>query len=284
MNRWKWKRRWFSRMFGSLISTAAVLALMCDESSAQPRLDPDARRDKETRRETETVTGKVKSLTTAPRGEIDGAELDDGTLIHWPPHLADRFTAAARRGDRVKVVGRMETTPKGDTHFEVATLTNLDTNATAENDGAADPREKRRKGKPPVPRRNAPEQTVQGTVERLTKAPKGEIDGAVLDDGTVLHWPPHLEDRFSDVIAKGDRVKAVGFEETGKRGEERFEVQTLTNLRTNRSAENEDRRPPPPREPRGDRDETIRRSDRIRQLKQEVERLQREIERLEQER
>ncbi len=35
--------------------------------------------------ESKTVRGAVKSFTTAPMGEVDGAVLDDGTVIHWPP-------------------------------------------------------------------------------------------------------------------------------------------------------------------------------------------------------
>ena len=70
-------------------------------------------------------------MTTAPMGEVDGAVLDDGTVIHWPPHLADRFTAIIARGDRVEVSGWMETDPAGDTHLEVRTVTNLRTNASA---------------------------------------------------------------------------------------------------------------------------------------------------------
>jgi hypothetical protein len=65
---------------------------------------------------------------------VDGAVLDDGTIIHWPPHLADRFTAIVNSGERVKVTGWMETGPAGDTHLEVRTLTNLRTDATASND------------------------------------------------------------------------------------------------------------------------------------------------------
>jgi hypothetical protein len=272
-------RHWIARGLGPLALAGAALALLCDESKA---------REPREAAETQTVTGRVESLTTAPRGEIDGAELDDGTVLHWPPHLADRFSDVVKKGDRVKAVGWQETGPEGDRRLEVKTLTNTDTKATAENEGPG-PRDRRR-GPPPPPRPRGRAKTIEGTVERLTKAPKGEIDGAVLDDGTTLHWPPHLEDRFARLIDKGDRVKAVGFEETTKRGDEHFEVQSLTNLQTNESFENDDMGPPPPPEgrPREDRPagrrEATSRSERIRQLKREVERLEREIERLEQER
>ena len=54
----------------------------------------------------------------------------------------------------------------------------------------------------------------------------------MLDDGTWVHWPPHLEGRFAKIAAKGDRVRATGFWETGPEGDTKFEVQTLANLTT----------------------------------------------------
>jgi hypothetical protein len=89
---------------------------------------------------------------------------------------------------------------------------------------------------------------VRGQVKRFTTAPKGEIDGAVLGDGTWLHWPPHLEGRFTDILQKGVRVRATGRMETGPEGDTHFEVQAVTNLRTNATADNPDfaNGPPPP--------------------------------------
>ena len=76
--------------------------------------------------------------------------------------------------------------------------------------------------------------TVQGKVESFTTAPLGEVDGAVLDDGTVVHWPPHLGDRIANMIGKGDRIRATGWMETGPAGDTHLEIQSLTNLRTER--------------------------------------------------
>jgi hypothetical protein len=72
-------------------------------------------------------------------GEVDGAVLDDGTVIHWPPHLAHRFTAIVVRDEPVKVSGWMETGPAGDRHLEVQTATNFRTNVSANNDGLQPP-------------------------------------------------------------------------------------------------------------------------------------------------
>ena len=83
-------------------------------------------------------------------------------------------------------------------------------------------------------------QTAQGTVTEFTSAPKGEVDGLILADGTWVHWPPHMADRFTAVVAKGDRDRAVGYMDTGPKGDTKLEISTLTNLRTNRSADNPD--------------------------------------------
>ncbi|HVX61426.1 MAG TPA: hypothetical protein VHC19_12515, partial [Pirellulales bacterium] len=233
-------------------------------------------------RKTRTMQGVVRSLTAAPRGEIDGAVLDDGTVLHWPPHMEDQFKDVAAVGDSVEATGSTETGKRGEVRFEVARLTNFQTNATAVNDDPRPPKgPKGPKGREPrrAPRAEFREATtMQGVVRSLTTAPRGEIDGAVLDDGTVLHWPPHLEDQFKDVAAVGDRVEATGSTETGKRGEVRFEVLRLTNLQSKASA-GDDRGPKvPPRDRRADRDEELR------ALQEQLRMLQRQIDRLLQER
>src|SRR5205085_12242041 len=55
---------------------------------------------------------------------------------------------------------------------------------------------------PPGPPADAQLMTVRGTVREFTKAPMGEVDGLVLSDGTWVHWPPHLQDRFTAIAAK----------------------------------------------------------------------------------
>jgi hypothetical protein len=225
-----------SSSLAPLVAIALALPFVFSEGKAQQPGPGDAT----------TSQGTVRSLTTAPMGEIDGAVFDDGTVIHWPPHLADRFSAIVARGDRIQAVGRMEIGPAGDTHLEVQTVTNLRTNDSRENDALPPGPGPRRRPLPPPPgpRRGnvstaTPTQTAQGKVQRMTSAPMGEIDGAVLDDGAVIHWPPHLADRFSAVIARGDRVKVSGWMETGPAGDTHFEVLTATNLRTNASASND---------------------------------------------
>jgi len=47
--------------------------------------------------------------------------------------MQDRFANLIKEGDLVRATGRTETGPAGDTHFEIRSLRNVRTNATAEN-------------------------------------------------------------------------------------------------------------------------------------------------------
>ena len=207
------------RYVGMLTFASACLWVASLDVQAQPK----GAKGPPPAAEAVTVRGTVRDFTTAPKGEKDGVTLNDGTWVHWPPHLEDRFSNIVARGDKIKVVGFMETGPKGDTKLEVSTLTNLDTNKSAENPDR------------PAPGSAKPESTasgvstVNGSVKEFTSAPKGEVDGFILSDGTWVHWPPHLENRFTNIVAKGDKIRATGFMETGPKGDTKLEVSVLTN-------------------------------------------------------
>jgi hypothetical protein len=232
------------------------------------------------RGELKTVSGKVVSFTTAPKGEIDGAVLDNDTVIHWPPHLEERFKGIANKGDRVEASGWMETGPDGDTHLEVRKLTNLNTKVSAANDDVPPPPPPKGKGAPPPPPPDSgPAKTVRGTVKEFTTAPMGEVDGFLLSDGTWVHWPPHLQERFKDIAAKGDRIEAVGQMETGPRGDDpHLEVSTLTNLRSGAARTNPDR--PAAVRDRAAPGNARTLEDRVQSLEDKIDQLTRTIERL----
>lgn len=276
--------RWLTRLAFPVTSITALLGA-ATPICAQPGPDRDVSR----------VEGRIERFTTAPRGEVDGAMLDNGTWLHWPPHLEDRFTAILKTGDRVQATGKTEAGPRGDEHFEIQAVTKLNDNATATNPdfGAAPPRGPRGRRRPPAPpERPAPParptvtetRTVEGTVERLTTAPRGEVDGVVLENGTRLHWPPHMHDRFTTLSKVGDRAQASGRTETGPAGDTHFEIRNLTNMGTNATAANPDfddalRGPAAPPD-RGAAPPHVEWETRLRDLERQVSDLRREIERL----
>lgn len=220
-----------------------------------------------------TVRGTVREFTTAPKGEKDGVMLNDGTWAHWPPHLEDRFSTIVAKGDKVKVIGWMATDKKGSTKLEVSSLTNLNTNQTRENDRFPPDVIEGRSGAG-----FGDAVTANGTVRDFTTAKKGETDGFILSDGRWVHWPPHMASRFANTVVKGDKVRVVGFMETGKKGETKLEVSTLTNLRTNKTVENPDR--PTSLADRPIQGKAVDRDARIRALEEQVEQLLTEIRQL----
>lgn len=205
--------------------------------------------------------GIVHSVTNSPEGYVDGAVLENGVRLHWPPHMQNRFKDILVTGDQVRAFGRVEIGPSGDARFEVQRLINLRSNKTAENPnfGAPPPGHRGPMTRPiPLVQGTAPAganlavRTITGTVRHMNTAPRGEIDGAVLDSGVLIHWPPHMQDQFRGLVTVGDRVQATGRMETGPAGDTHFEVQSVTNLRTNQMANNPDfaGSPVPPAGPR----------------------------------
>lgn len=80
--------------------------------------------------ELETITGKVASQTTAPNGEVDGVKLEDGTWVHWPPHLEKYLGKLTQVGQEVAVEGRRQAGPLGEPVLELAALTNVEEKST----------------------------------------------------------------------------------------------------------------------------------------------------------
>ena len=132
-----------------------------------------------------SISGTVAHYTLAPRGEVDGFVLSDGTQVHVPPHQAAALVFTARLGDAVAVQGR-RTGPV----IEAAAIRNQASGAALENSGPD----------------HAGPGRVSGKVQFLLHGPKGEANGAILEDGTVLRLGPGEAGR----LAPGRAVVAEG--------------------------------------------------------------------------
>jgi len=53
--------------------------------------------------------------------------------------------------------------------------------------------------------------SVSGTIRVLTHAPRGEVDGAVLADGTIVHVPPPVGQQYADLLREGQPLAATGY-------------------------------------------------------------------------
>lgn len=224
------KRLNFKHWLLALLATATITGgVFLTTTSRRSFAAPPSSEARESSEKLTKVEGKVVEVTTAPKGEIDGVILDDGTWVHWPPHLEEEYAALAKPGSRVQAQGRQEVNREGKEWFETFTLTNLETKASYEREDAGPPPKRPHHGPnhDHGPRTRSEKKTIEGTIQSFTTAPKGETDGAVFEDGTVIHWPPHRQEEFASLMKVGDRVRVSGWNERAPRGESRFEVASL---------------------------------------------------------
>ena len=146
------------------------------------------------------VEGTVSQYLLNPRGEVDGLLLDDRTVIKFPPHLARELVQVIKRKERVRANGHLEAEKLLKAHV----IANPTTGRAI------------REIKPTPPERAGtlgPLQplSVMGNIRVVRRNPHGDIDGAVLEDGTLLHLPPHAGRQFAELFREGRLLAATGF-------------------------------------------------------------------------
>ena len=131
--------------------------------------------------------GTVKQYTLTPRGDVDGLILSDGTEIKLPPHLTAQVVFAIKPGDTVTVRGlKARALPLVD----AASVTNFATGVTVTDNGP-----------PGGPGRVVTETTLTGKIAAALHGKRGEVNGALLDNGTVLRLPPPEAERMQSYLA-----------------------------------------------------------------------------------
>jgi hypothetical protein len=147
------------------------------------------------------IRGTVSRYTLTPRGDVDGLILTDGTEVRFPPHLSTQLVYAVKPGDAVTVRGLK------------ALSVPLVAAISITNDGSGQTVVDRGPGFGPGPK--GPPQpgqamTVQGRVQTTLHGPRGEVNGAMLDDGTILRLPPPEAERLVSLLAPGQTVFVQG--------------------------------------------------------------------------
>jgi hypothetical protein len=59
---------------------------------------------------------------------------------------------------------------------------------------------------------------TSGVIKALTYAPRGEIDGVVLDNGTIVHVPPPVGMQYASLLCVGAPLAASGYGITNSYG------------------------------------------------------------------
>ena len=175
-------------------------------TSNAPVYDPD---------QLPVVRGTVRQFTLTPRGDIDGLILTDGTEVKTPPHLSSEIAFSVKPGDAVVIHGlRAEALPL----VRAVSLTDEVTKNTVVDNGPAGPGRRPPAPPPPGPGPGAtppppPGASVAeatGRVRMSLHGPEGDINGALLEDGTVLRVPPPEAYRLASLLAPGQTVFVQG--------------------------------------------------------------------------
>lgn len=150
------------------------------------------------------VEGTVAQYLINPRGEVDGLLLGDNTIVRFPPHLSAQLIAAIKPQAAVKVDGfsAVAGTIRATSITDKGTGRSItDTPPAA---GAPPP--------PPPPLDAAAQQqmSASGTIKALTRAPRGEVDGAILSDGTIVHFGPANGTQLASLLVVGQPLAATG--------------------------------------------------------------------------
>ena len=178
------------------IGTVAVAQSNADNSVYDPAQLP-------------ALHGKVAQYDLTPRGDVDGLILQDGTEVHFAPHLGTQVVAILRPGDAVTIHGlKARSLPL----VEAMSVTADAANKTVVSAGPAMGGHRAGGGgggHHPWPISGQKLQ-AQGQVKMQLHGPRGETNGVLLTDGTILHMPPPEATRLADQIKAGATIVANG--------------------------------------------------------------------------
>jgi hypothetical protein len=139
--------------------------------------------------------GVVAQYSLTPRGDVDGLILQDGTEVHFPPFASTQLVYAVKPGDAVTIHGMKA---KALPMVMAMSITNDASGATVQGMGG---RAMRGPG-------NSIEAT--GAVKEMLHGPRGEANGVLLTDGTIVRLPPPEARRMADQLAVGKTVFVRG--------------------------------------------------------------------------
>ena len=165
-----------------------------------------------------TTKGVVAQYDLTPRGDVDGLILQDGTEVHFPPHLGLEVVALVRPGDAVTVHGlKARALPL----VQAMSVTADGSNKTVVDNGPDHPPAPGGgfdggpgdghgpHHRPPPLQAGSPLQ-AQGVVKMALHGPRGELNGAMLEDGTLIHLPPPEAGRLSAQLQPGQTIAVRG--------------------------------------------------------------------------
>lgn len=169
----------------ALLSGLAGVALAQTLPSAMGRYDAS---------QLPEVKGVVRQYSLSPRGDVDGVILKDGTEVHVPPHLGVQIVSAIKPDDPVAIRGLKA---RAVAMIDAVQLRNETTGQTVVDNG-------------PEAGSDAAIVTVSARVAQPLHGRRGEVNGALLEDGTIIRMPPHEAARHAALLVPGGALTVAG--------------------------------------------------------------------------
>jgi hypothetical protein len=139
---------------------------------------------------------------TNPDGNVDGLLLADNTIVRVPPHIGKLLADSINPSDPVKVQGNTESAGA----IRAIVVTDLRTQRSIA-DTPPEPG-----NPPPMPNPESRRAlSAQGQIKLLTHASLGDIDGAILSDGTIVHFPPFIGEQWARILRVNETLAVTGF-------------------------------------------------------------------------
>jgi len=152
------------------------------------------------------IGGAVERFIVNRHGDVDGLilmyEPDRFLFVHLPPHLGPEITSAVAQGDAVRVRGLR---PRG--ADMVAAVAVIASDGRLILDKGPDDKNERK----PQPRHEKVKKVeVEGVVRMSLFGPKGELRGALLEDGNLVRLDPKEAARVANLLRPGAALAARG--------------------------------------------------------------------------
>ena len=124
------------------------------------------------------------------------------------PHLTTQFASAVRVGDTVTVQGyRSSYVPL----IVAASITDANTGQTVVDSGPPPPGSRPPPPPPGMPAPGAQQTTVQGKVQMPLYGPRGDLNGALLADGTIVRIGPMEAYQVASLLNPGQTLAVQGW-------------------------------------------------------------------------
>jgi hypothetical protein len=144
--------------------------------------------------------GTINSLIYNADGEVDGLILDGDRLVHVPPHMVQ---ALGLQRLHVGAAIRVRGVKPRRADLIVAVSITADGRCVEDDEDGPEAHEA-----PPAPATMPVD--IVGQVRLTLHAPRGEVCGALLEDGTVVRvWPRHNEG-LAEYFEPGRRIEVWG--------------------------------------------------------------------------